>query len=149
MTSELQALQDHHTWDLVPLPLGKKTVGCKWVYKIKLKVDGSIEQYKARLAAKGYTQEYGIDFHDTFSHVVRMTPIRCILTLAASKKWPLHQLDVNNVFLHGDLNEDVYMVLPNGLSTPPNMVCKLRKSLYGLKHASPQWFSKLTSALIS
>ena len=134
MDTELQALQANHTWDLVPLPNGKKTVGCKWVYKIKLKADGSLERYKACLMAKGYTQEYGVDFHETFSPIfpIVLWP-KAILALAASHKWPLHQLDVNNAFLRGDLHEDVYMLVPNGLSYPPNMVCKLRKSVYGLK----------------
>ncbi|CAO2838095.1 unnamed protein product [Amaranthus hypochondriacus] len=149
MDVELTTLQANHTWDLVPLPCGKKPIGCKWVFKIKLKVDGSLERYKARLVAKGYTQEYGIDFHETFSPVVCMTTIRCILALAASHKWSLHQLDVNNAFLHGDLNEDVYMVVPDGLSHSPNLVCKLRKSLYGLKQAPRQWFAKLTTALLA
>lgn len=149
MGLELQALQANNTWDIVPLAVGKKPVGCKWVYNIKLKADGSLERYKARLVAKGYTQEYGVDFFETFSSVVRMTTVRCIIALAASKNRYLHQLDINNAFLHGDLHEDVYMKIPDGLSSSPNMVCKLKKSLYGLKQASRQWFSKLSHAFIS
>lgn len=149
MDLELQALQQNNTWDIVPLPVGKKPVGCKWVYKIKLKADGSLERCKARLVAKGYTQEYGVDFLENISPVVRMTTIRCIIAIAASKNWVLHHLNINNAFLHGDLHEDVYMKVPDGLPHSPNMVCKLKMSLYGLKQASRQWFSKLSHALLS
>lgn len=147
MDDELRALDTNDTWDIVPLPLGKKPIGCKWVYKIKLKSDGTLERYKARLVAKGYTQEYGIDYQDTFYPVVKMPTIRCIIALTASKQWPLYQLDINNAFLHGDLHEEVYMVVPPGLSHVPNSVCKLKKSLYGLKQTSCQWFAKLNIEL--
>ena len=94
MNLELQALQINHTWDIVPLPVGKKIIGCKWVYKVKLKSDGSFKRYKARLAGKGYTQEYSVDFLETFSPVVRMTTVCCIIALFASKDWFIHQLDL-------------------------------------------------------
>ena len=133
MQQELAALHQNNTWDLVPPPPGKKTIGSRWVYKIKLKSDGSLERYKAPLVAKGYNQQYGIDYQETFSPVVIMTTVRCLIALAASRHWPLFQLDVNNAFLHGDLHEEVYMRVPEGLNTPPNLVCKLKKSLYRLK----------------
>lgn len=97
-----------------------------------LKADGSLERHKAHLVAKGYTQEYGINFYETFSQVVKMTIIRCIIALAASKNWSLQKLDVNNAFLHGDLHEDVCMKPPEGLVHAPNLVCKLNKSLHDL-----------------
>jgi hypothetical protein len=150
MNNELTALEQNHTWELTDLPNGKSPIGCKWVYKIKYKADGSIERYKARLVAKGYTQTGGIDFMDTFSPVAKMTTVRLLLALASGQAWHLHQLDVNNAFLHGDLDEEVYMTVPPGLSTSkPNQVCHLKKSLYGLRQASRQWFAKLSSSLIS
>ena len=129
MNSELKALQENHTWDIVPFSFGKKTIGCQWVYKVNFKSNGSLERYKARLVAIGYNQEYGIDFLKTFSPVIWMIALRCIIALASSRHWFIHQLDINNAFLHGDLHENVYMQIPDGLSKPSNMVCKLRKSL--------------------
>ena len=150
MKKKIKALQDNRTWYITELPPNKTPIGCKWVYKIKRKADGTIERYKARLVAKGFTQLEGIDYLDTFSPVAKHTTIRLILALAAAKNWHLHQLDVDNAFLHGDLNEEAYMIPPSGLKDiKHNQVCKLTKSLYGLKQASCQWFAKLSSFLIS
>ncbi|MCI11288.1 putative retroelement pol polyprotein, partial [Trifolium medium] len=112
MDTELQALQHNNTWTIVDLPVGAKAIGRKWVYKIKRKSDGSIERYKARLVAKGYNQVEGIDYFETFSPVAKMTTIRVVLAIASSKNWFIHQLDVDNAFLHGDLCENVYMKIP-------------------------------------
>ncbi|MDV3200001.1 MAG: reverse transcriptase domain-containing protein, partial [Candidatus Phytoplasma australasiaticum] len=150
MDAEITALQQNSTWELTDLPPGKVPIGCKWVYKTKLKADGSVERYKARLVAKGYTQQLGIDYLETFSPVARMTTIRTFLSVAVSMNWHIHQMDINNAFLHGDLNEEVYMMLPPGFqSSKPNQVCRLLRSLYGLKQASRQWNAKLSTALIN
>ena len=105
MQSELAALDANHTWSLTFLPPGKKPIGCRWVYKIKRHSDGTIERFKAGLVAKGYTQLEGLDYHDTFSPTAKMITVHCLLALAAAQNWSLHQLYVNNAFLHGDLHE--------------------------------------------
>ncbi|XP_072071634.1 uncharacterized protein [Arachis hypogaea] len=146
--AELTALEQSKTWIITSLPPGKNAVGCKWIFRTKFHPDGTIERHKARLVAQGFTQIPGVDYIDTFSPVVKMSTVRVLLTVAAAKNWHLHQLDVNTAFLHGDLHEDVYMKLPKGLQcSNPNLVCKLTKSLYGLKQASRQWNIKLSAAL--
>ncbi|KAL3511542.1 hypothetical protein ACH5RR_024259 [Cinchona calisaya] len=136
-----------HTWDLADLPPEKSAVGCKWVYKIKTHSDGTIERYKACLVAKGFAQEYGIDYEETFAPVARLTSVRSLLAVAASRRWSLFQLDVKNSFLNGDLIEDVYMKPPHGYSHPQNKVCKLRRALYCLKQAPRVWFFKFSSTI--
>jgi hypothetical protein len=115
MQSELQALQHNGTWSLTLLPTGKTLIGCRWVYKVKHRSDGSVERLKARLVAKGFTQLEGIDYQDTFSLTTKIVSVRCLLALAAARGWTLYQLDVHNAFLHGDLSEEIYMSLPLGL----------------------------------
>jgi hypothetical protein len=141
MQLKLNALDQTSAWTIVDLPSQVKPIGCIWVYRIKYNVDGSIERYKARLVAKEYNQIEGLDYFDTFSPVAKVTTVRLVIASASINHWFLHQLDVNNAFLHGDLQEYVYMKLPPGLSTSkPNQVCKLSKFLYGLKQASRKWY---------
>jgi len=149
MQVELSDLEATGTWKLVDKPDHVKPIGCRWIYKVKYHADGSIERYKARLVTRGYNQIEGLDYFDTYSPVAKMTTVRLVLALASINHWNLHQLDVNNAFLHGELQEDVYMILPPGVSSSqPNQVCKLIKSLYGLKQASRKWYEKLTSILL-
>src|SRR4051812_3861835 len=127
MQEELQSLKKNNTWELVPLPAGKRDVGCKWVYTVKQTPEGKVDVYKARLVAKGYSQTYVIDYDETFAPVVKMSTMRTLVSCAANFNWPLHQLDVKNAFLHWDLQEEVYMEIPPGFSTQMiGKVCRLK-----------------------
>ncbi|GAB2300137.1 hypothetical protein Dimus_038604 [Dionaea muscipula] len=149
MEEEIAALHDQGTWSLVASLNNCNIVGCKWVYKVKKNPDGTISRYKVRFVAPGFSQRQGLGFQETFSPVVRHTTVRLVLALAASNCWKLRQLDVKIVFLHGDLQEEVYMQQPKGFVDPlfPSHVCKLHKSLYGLKQAPRAWNDKFTSFL--
>lgn len=149
MDKEFSALMHNKTWHLIPQTQGKNIIDCKWVYKIKRKAGGSIDRYKARLVAKGFKQRYGIDYEDTFSPVVKAATIRLILSVAVSRGWTLRQLDVQNAFLHGYLEEEVYMRQPPGYEDKehPHSLCKLDKALYGLKQAPRAWYSRLSKKL--
>lgn len=164
MNIELEALESNQTWDITTLPPGKKSIGCKWLYKTKYKADGSIDRFKSRLVILGCKQVYGVDYEHTFAPVAKMTTMRALLAVAAIKDWYAVQMDVTNAFLHGDLHEVVYMKLPRGYthigcritinqgeikSVPSNLVYRLKKSLYGLRQAPRNWFSKLSTTLKS
>ena len=150
MDDEIHALKKNDTWVLVPRPQHHNVVGCRWIFKTKLHSDGSIERHKARLVAQGFSQVHGLDFGDTFSPVVRPATVRIILSLAVTSGWRLHQLDVKNAFLHGFLNEEVYMEQPPGYTDPqfPQHVCRLKRALYGLKQAPRAWFHRFSSFLL-
>ncbi|GKE58139.1 ribonuclease H-like domain-containing protein [Tanacetum coccineum] len=125
--------------ELADLLVGRKVIGSKWVFKIKYKSGGEIERFKARLVAKDFNQREGIDFHEIFSLVVKIVTGRCLINLVVQSGWSLFQMDINNAFLYGELNETVYMTLPPGyFSADETKVCKLNKSLYGLKQAPGQ-----------
>ena len=145
MEEEITALKDNQTWDLVPKPRDVKPISCKWVYKIKTRPDGSIEQYKARLVARGFSQQYGLDYDETFSPVAKLTTVRVLLALATCKDWRLWQMDVKNAFLHGELDREIFMVQPQGFESGahPEYVCKLRNALYWLKQALRAWYIKI------
>lgn len=149
MDAEYTALMQNGTWSLVPKPSGHNIISCKWVFRIKEHADGSVDKYKARLVARGFTQQHGIDYFETFSPVVKMSTVRLVLSIAISRQWDIRQLDISNAFLHGVLNEDVYMHQPPGFQDPskPGFVCKLHKAIYGLKQSPRAWYSRLSDCL--
>ena len=136
----MDSLISNNTQKLVDLPPGCKTIGCKWILRRKLKPDGTIEKFKARVVAKGFKQKEDIDFFDIFSPVTKITSIRLLIAIAAIYNLMIHQMDVKTAFLNGDLEEEIYMDQPEGFVLPGNehKVCKLLKSLYGLKQAPRQ-----------
>ena len=150
MDRELATLEKAETWSTVPRPPDKNVVGSKWVFRIKRKADGSIEKYKVRLVACGFTQVYGVDYFDTFSPVAKLASFRTILTIAAKSDWEIKSFDFNGAYLNGELDEheEIYMQFPPGYDTPKeNMVKWLHKSLYGLKQAGRRWYDTLARAL--
>eukprot|EP00253_Pinus_taeda_P022944 PITA_22944 len=151
MKDEMMALGKNGTWDLVELPKYRKTVGCKWVFKLKRRVDDTKDMYKVRLVANSFSQKAGIDFHEIFSPVVKIVSIRIVLALVALLDLEFQQLDVKTAFLHGDLDEEIYMEQPEGFVQHRNekFVCRLKKSLDGLKQSPRQWYKKFDFCLLS
>eukprot|EP00253_Pinus_taeda_P036060 PITA_36060 len=149
MDAEFQSLQKNHTWTLSDLPEGKKPISCKWVYKVKYKADGTLDKYKARLVARGFSQKEGIDYEETFAPTAKMSTIRLVLALATQFKWKVHQIDVKSAFLNGDLQEEVYMTQPPGfkIAGQEQKVRRLAKALYGLKQAPGAWYMKIDQYL--
>jgi hypothetical protein len=149
MQDEYNSLVENRTWDLVPLSFGRKLVRCRWIYRTKSATDGQINIYKSRLVAKGFQKVHGIDYDETFSPIVNMDSIHLALAIAVAKGWEVHQMDVKNAFLYGDLSEEIYMEHPQGFMQYSYLVCRLKKSLYGLKQASRAWYAKMDSYMLS
>lgn len=150
MSREFKSTTENSTWDLVAATETMNVVGCRWVFTIKYNSDGTIDRYKARIVAKGYHQQQGVNYEDTFSPVIKSTTIRIVLGLAVNNDWLVRQIDVNTAFLQGHLNEEVFMSQPPGFTDKdrPNHVCYLLKALYGLKQAPHAWYSELKSYLL-
>lgn len=143
MDDEINAIEKNDTWELFDLPDEQKTIGVKWVFKTKLKENCEVDKYKVRLVAKGYKQQYGIDYTEVFSPVVRHDTIRLVVALTAQNSWPIFQLDVKSAFLHGYLEEQVFVKQPPSYVKIGNehKVYRLKKALYGLKQAPRAWYS--------
>lgn len=148
MDAELKSLKDNQTWKLCKLPNGRSAIGCRWILKRKLNADGTLNKYKARLVAKGYSQKEGIDYEETFSPVVKFNSIRIIFAIAVNNNLVLHQMDVKTAFLNGNIEEDIYMKQPEGYSTGSDLVCKLQRSLYGLKQSARSWNQRINEVLL-
>ena len=150
MEDEYHSLLANGTWELTSLPKDRKAVGCKWVFKTKRDASGEIVRHKARLVARGFSQVQGVDFNETFAPVAKFTTIRCVVALGAALDLEMHQMDVKTAFLNGDLEEDIYMDQPSGFVQRghEHLVCKLKKSLYGLKQASRAWYQKIDASLL-
>ena len=151
MQEEIEALHKNHTWELVILPTGQKAIGNKCVYKIKQDSNDQVERYRARLVVKGYTQKEGVDFHDIFSPMVRLTTIRVVIAMCVVFDLHLEQLNVKTAFLHGKHEEEIYILQPEGFEEQgkENLVCRLTKSLYGLKQTPRCWYKRFDSFISS
>ena len=150
MNEEFDVLLRNSTWTLVLPQPTQNIIGCKWIFRVKRNLDGSIARYKAQLATKGFNQCPSVNFHDTFNPVVKPITIHVILTVVVSKGWHLHQLDINNVFLQDTIEDEVFIEQPHGFIDPqnPSYACKLRKAIYGLCQASQAWYNELHEFLL-
>eukprot|EP00253_Pinus_taeda_P020312 PITA_20312 len=150
MQKEYDALIKNDTCELVDRPLGTKPIGCKWVYKNKYKADGSLDKHKATLVAKGFAQKEEVNYEETFAPTAKWATIWTLFALAVQNGWKVHQMDVKTTFLNGDLKENVFMSQLEGFAMKrhEHKVCKLVKSLYGLKQALQAWYEKLTEHLL-
>ena len=151
MMEEYQSIMKNNVWEVVPRPKGKSVVTSKWIYKIKHVVDGSIEKFKARFVARGFSQKEGIDYDETFAPVARYTSIRTIISLAVVLGWRLPQMDVKTAFLDGIIEEEVYIEQREGFVVhgKESHVCRLKKALYGLKQAPRAWYGRIDGFLVS
>ena len=149
MNDEIKSIKMHDTWEICKLPKGKKSIKCRWLFKIKRNPDNTISKYKARLCAKGFTQKYGVDYFDIFAPVIKLTTMRIALATAAKLDLEMRQCDVMTAFLNGELDEEIYMDQPEGFEVKghEDKVCKLKKSLYGTKQAARQWNVKINQKL--
>lgn len=150
MSEEYQSILKNDVSDIVPRPKGKSVVSSKWLFKIKHAVDGSIEKHKERFVARGFSQKEGIDYEETFAPVARYTFVRAVLSIAATKGWKVHQMDVKTVFLNGKIEEEVYLEQPEGfvIHKAESNACRLKKALYGLKQAPRAWYERIDHHLL-
>jgi len=146
-TEELEEFVRQNIFSTVPRPIGQKVIGCKWVFKTKLNVEGQIECYKARLVAQGFSQIPGIDFNEMFAPVTHHQTLRTLIALANQHRWHIYQMDMKSAFLNGDLENEIFMRIPQGVELKGGEVWLLHKALYGLKQALREWYLKLKGKL--
>ena len=152
MDEEYTSLIENKTWDIVPLPKGRQAIGSQWIYKVKQHSDGSVERFKARFVAKGYSQEHGVDYDETFSPVFKLTSLQILLSISAIHDLEIHHMDVKMAFLNGEVDSEIYVEQPQGYELRngqpgAKLVCKLKKGLYGLKQAARLWNRKIDQYL--
>jgi hypothetical protein len=151
MVEEMESFHMNETWDLVKIPSGRNLVGIKWVFKKKMNVAGQVEKFEDRLVAKGYSQFKGVEFSDIFSPIVKLTSIRVLMSLVTTFDLEIELMDVKIVFLHGDLEEEIYMKRPEGFVVKGKkyLLCKLKRSLYGLKKSPRMWYQNFDTYILS
>ena len=149
MVGEYSSIMKNDVWEVVPRPEGKSVVTLRWLYKVKFAANGSVEKYKAIFVARGFSQIEGVDYGETFTPVARYTSIRSVIALVAEMGWRIHQMDVKTAFLHGEIEEEIYIEQPQGFEShdADTHVCRLKKALYGMKQAPRAWYSTINTYL--